>query len=175
MFNNSIRTAVATALALVALPASALAMQPGHGPGDDPQPVDHTPTARFTMSPNPALAGTQLVVQSKQRAVPGGVEVGSRFGDGDLVTFNASASTDDFGIVKYEWDLDGNGSFEISGDAAKKTVSRRYLSTGTFHIHLRVVDGAGHGNIATHDLIVHRAPKPVLTADRAAALVGQQV
>src|SRR5438094_156853 len=32
-----------------------------------------------------------------------------------------------------------------------------------------------HGSNATHDLIVHRAPKPVLTADRSAALVGQQV
>ena len=173
MFNNSIRTALVTALAVVAMPASALALQPTHGPGDDPQPIDHSPTARFTMSPNPALAGTALVVeQSKQRAVPGGVN--NRFG-GDVVTFNASASTDDFGIVKYEWDLDGNGSYEVIGGADKKTVSRSYLTTGTIHVHLRVVDASDHGSNAVHDLIVHRAPTPVLKTDRAAALVGQQV
>src|SRR5690348_1974457 len=110
MFNKSIRTAVVTALTLAALPASALALPNNTGNGDDPPPpIDQAPTARFNMSPNPALAGNVLVVQAKQRAVPGGAV--DRFG-GDLVTFNGSASTDDHGIVKYEWDLDGNGSFE---------------------------------------------------------------
>ena len=46
------------------------------------------PEASFTATPNPTTAGS-------------------------LVTFNASGTTDSDGtIVKYEWDLDGNGSFE---------------------------------------------------------------
>src|SRR3954447_17911969 len=172
MFTKSIRSTVLAAVAFAMVPATALAIPNNGGNGEPPEPIDHAPVAKFTMSPNPALAGAQIVIQQRTRAIPADV---NRFGDGDLVTFNAAASTDDFGIVKYEWDLDGNGTYEVSGDAAKKTVSRRYLQTGTFHIHLRVIDGGGHGNIATHDLIVHRAPKPVLTADRTAALVGQQV
>src|SRR4051794_1062387 len=161
MFTKSIRSTVLAAVAFAMVPATALAIPNGGGTGEPPEPIDHAPVAKFTMSPNPALAGTQIVVQQRTRAVPADF---GRFGDGDLVTFNASASNDDFGIVKYEWDLDGNGTYEVSGDAAKKTVSRRYLGTGTFHIHLRVTDGGNHKSLATHDLIVHRAPKPVLTA-----------
>jgi hypothetical protein len=173
MFTKSIRSTVLAAVAFAMVPATALAIPNNGGNGEPPEPIDHAPVAKFSMSPNPALAGSQIVIQQAQaRAIPADV---NRFGDGDLVTFNASASTDDFGIVKYEWDLDGNGTYEVSGDSAKKTVSRRYLQTGTFHVHLRVTDAGNHHGLATHDLIVHRAPKPVLTADRTTALVGQTV
>ena len=172
MFTKPIRSTALAALTFAMVPATALAIPNTGGNGEPPEPVDHAPTARFSMSPNPALAGTVLVVQQRTRAIPGGVD---RFNDGDLVTFDGAASTDDFGVTKYAWDLDGNGTYEVSGDASKKSVSRKYTQTGTFHIHLRVSDGANHTDVETHDLIVHRAPKPVLTADRSAALVGQQV
>ncbi len=55
------------------------------------------PTASFTVSPNPATAGA-------------------------TVTFNASGSTDPDGTVaKYEWDLDGNGSYETNTGATATT------------------------------------------------------
>src|SRR3954454_18769311 len=114
MFNSSIRTAIATGLALAALPASALAIPNNGGNGEPPEPIDHAPTAKFTMSPNPALAGSELVIAQKQRAFPGNI---GQVGGGDVVTFNGSASSDDHGIDKYEWDLDGNGTYEVSGAA----------------------------------------------------------
>ena len=44
--------------------------------------------------------------------------------------FNASTSTDvDGSIVKYEWDLDGNGSYETD-TGTTKTTSRTYATAG---------------------------------------------
>jgi PKD repeat protein len=59
---------------------------------------------------------------------------------GDLVTFDASGSTDiDGTITKYEWDLDGNGSFETdTGAQASATAS--YFSPGTVTVQVRVSD-----------------------------------
>ena len=48
------------------------------------------PTASFTAAPNPAIVG-------------------------QTVTFNGSGSSDSDGtITKYEWDLDGNGTYETN-------------------------------------------------------------
>ena len=52
--------------------------------------ANQPPTASFTVTPNPAQTG-------------------------QTVTFNGSASTDPDGtIAKYEWDLDGNGTYETN-------------------------------------------------------------
>lgn len=78
------------------------------------------PTAQFTMTPSPARTS-------------------------DVVTFDASSSLPgergegcyDFnGIISYEWDLDGNGTFEVSGT----TVTRRYERTQTVTVGLRVTN-----------------------------------
>ena len=58
------------------------------------------PTASFTATPNPAQVGAN-------------------------VAFNASASSDPDGtIAKYEWDFDGNGSFETDGGTSATDVAR---------------------------------------------------
>ncbi|MEM2994663.1 MAG: PKD domain-containing protein [Candidatus Bathyarchaeia archaeon] len=60
---------------------------------------------------------------------------------GETVTFNASASTDNFGIVSYEWDF-GDGTTGIG-----VTVNNTYTSPGTYNVTLTVKDSAG--SIAT--------------------------
>ena len=77
-------------------------------------PGNQPPVASFTTSPNPANTG-------------------------QTVTFNASASSDpDGSIVRYEWDLDGDGSFEVSGTSP--TTTRTYSAAGTFAVTLKVTD-----------------------------------
>ena len=62
---------------------------------------------------------------------------------GQAVAFNAAATTDvDGTIAKYEWDLDGNGSYETD-TGTTKTTSRTYTQTGTVNVGLRVTDNGG--------------------------------
>jgi PKD repeat protein len=83
-------------------------------PPSGPQP----PVASFSISPNPA--------QTNQ-----------------TVTFNGSTSTDaDGGIAKYEWDLDGNGTYETDS-GSNPIVTKTYTSTGVYTVHLRVTDEQG--------------------------------
>lgn len=73
------------------------------------------PSARFSIAPNPALAGR-------------------------AVTFDGSASADaGHTISRYEWDLDGDGSFE-SDTGGTATASRTYSSPQTIQVGLRVTD-----------------------------------
>jgi YD repeat-containing protein len=78
----------------------------------------NVPTASFTISPNPVSAGSQ-------------------------VTFDGSGSSDPGGpIVKYEWDLDGNGTYETN-TGSTPTVKKAYTEAGDYLVSLRVTDGAG--------------------------------
>lgn len=172
MFRNTARRTASLAFALAAaLSTTALALPPGNGNDWPPEPPELPPTAKLSVSPNPALAGTQLVI-ANTAAFPGG-GVKGQFG-GDLVTFDASASNDPDGtIVKYEFDRDGNGTYEVSG--AEATSSRRYTQTGTFTVKARVTDDSGRKDTVSKQLIVHRAPVARLKATPEVALVGQQI
>ena len=82
-----------------------------------PSPSDRAPTARFASSP----------------AEP--------FVD-EAVTLDGSASTDPDGtIVAYDWDLDGNGTFEHVGTSHVTTTS--FPAAGEHVVGLRVTDDAG--------------------------------
>ncbi len=64
------------------------------------------------------------------------------------VSFDASASSDPGGMIDdYEWDLDGNGSFNESGFEADSRgfpqASFAYTQIGTFNVTLRVTDDDG--------------------------------
>jgi PKD repeat protein len=81
--------------------------------------VDATPpVARLTAAPNPALVGRVV-------ALDGG-------GSSDATT----------GIVRFQWDLDGDGTFERD-TGATATTSQTFADPGTFAIQLRVTDRAG--------------------------------
>jgi PKD repeat protein len=113
--------------------------------------TNRRPNAAFSISPNPAKPG-------------------------QTVTFNATASSDPDGtIANYEWDLDGNGSYEQQGSAA--TVSRSYASATSPTVTLRVRDDRGGTDTDTHALVVAdtAAPTASFTATPNPAQVGANV
>ncbi len=90
------------------------------------------PTASFTISPSTA--------NTRQN-----------------VTFNGSASSDpDGSIAKYEWDLDGNGSYETN-TGTSATTTKSFTATGSLTVGLRVTDGNGGTATTTRSLAVNSA------------------
>ena len=113
--------------------------------------TNRIPTASFTISPNPANTG-------------------------QTVTFNGSGSKDPDGtIAKYEWDLDGNGSYETSTGTTAST-TKVFAAKGTFAIGLRVTDNSGATATATGSLTVNnRAPSASFTVTPSPANTRQTV
>ena len=108
------------------------------------------PTASFTVTPNPAAIGA-------------------------TVTFNGTASSDPGGsIAKYEWDLDGDGTFETdTGTAA--TTTKTYTVGKTYFVKLRVTDNNGATNVTFDNLRVNAKPVASFSYLPVDPLVGQQV
>ena len=75
------------------------------------------------------------------------------------VSFDARASSgaSPASIASYEWDLDGNGTFETTG----ATASHTYVAPGSVTVSLRVTDTSGRQAVTTHP-VVAGAP-PVIT------------
>jgi chitodextrinase len=89
---------------------------------------------------------------------------------GDTVTFDGSASSDDFttrsGLI-YEWDLDGDGAFEASG----QVVTHAFAAAGAKNVTLRVTDAGGLS--ATEDIALTVLPAPATpTPPQATATVA---
>ncbi len=86
--------------------------------------------------------------------------------------FGGQSSDSDNGIVKYEWDTDGNGSFDKdSGFSNSVTVS--FDVPGVYNLSLRVTDGAGAVDTASGTLAVHGWTSPVYP-DPATAGTGNE-
>lgn len=95
--------------------------------------VGSAPTAELVVSPNPALVGSTVVL-------------------------DASGSSDANGaIARFEWDLDGDGSFERDTGAQGLT-TMSYPVPGFVTISLRVTDGVGRTAVATRTLRVSEPP-----------------
>ncbi len=85
---------------------------------------NRAPSASVTDSPDPAPIGTP-------------------------VTFDASASKDpDGSIVKYEWDLDGNGTYETS-TGSTPTATKSYSKPAEVQVGVKVTDNEGLTATAT--------------------------
>lgn len=95
--------------------------------------VGSPPVARLTIAPNPVLV------------------------DGTVV-LDGSASSDAGGpIARYEWDLDGDGRFEL--DTGPRAVTHMtYPVAGTMLVTLRVTDGVGRSDLASRNLRVSEPP-----------------
>jgi PKD repeat protein len=148
-------------------PAHALPTNQNNDPGNSQPPLNPAPHARFSISPNPALTSEFPVLTQAQAARV--VDVDQVLGR-NAVTFDASASTDDDGIAKYQWDLDGNGTYEKTTTTPK--TSRSYQSPGQFTIHLKVTDTGNKTDTEAHTLIVHKRPVAKVAASAPVALIG---
>jgi hypothetical protein len=94
--------------------------------------VNAPPAANVVVGPNPAAEGQE-------------------------VTVDASSSTDaDGSIVRYEFDLDGNGTFELDNGANPKV--QRVFGPGTTKISARVTDNEGASSVVEATLVVNGRP-----------------
>jgi PKD repeat protein len=94
------------------------------------------PTASFAASPNPATTDARVV-------------------------FDGSASGDpDGSIVKYEWDLDGNGAFETDSGSNPRA-ERSYAAAGVYNVKLRVTDNSGGQTDTLRQLTVTAKPNVI--------------
>ncbi len=97
-----------------------------------------------------ALTGTGAILNTPPEAQAGGPYTGT---EGQEITFDGSGSTDLDGIiVKYEWDADGNGTYEYT--SASPVYLYTYDDDGLYTVKLRVTDngGATGGNETTADI-----------------------
>jgi hypothetical protein len=92
-----------------------------------------------------------------------GVSAGFKFApknplSGDTVTFESTSDVwgDGNQIVSYEWDLDGNGSFEAAGPS----VTRSYPGRRSIDVELRVTDASQppHTDVESHRVTVANRP-----------------
>lgn len=78
---------------------------------------------------------------------------------GNAVSFDATSSTDDVGIVIYRWDFDGDGVTDAEGFAANARVRQfTYAAAGTYLARLTVIDAAGLSDQTTRTVTVASAP-----------------
>ena len=94
--------------------------------------INTPPAANLVIGPNPAAEGQEVAV-------------------------DASTSTDvDGAIARYEFDLDGNGTFEHDNGANPKV--QRVFGPGTTKVGARVTDNEGASSVVTADLVVNAKP-----------------
>jgi len=90
----------------------------------------------------------------------------------DTVTFDGSKSHDDRNpartgrIVSYQWDLDGDGTFEQ--ETSCPTITHTYPNDGTYKVRLQVTDDGGATSLSNPVTIVvqNRAPSAALNFSR---------
>lgn len=77
---------------------------------------------------------------------------------GETATFNGSTSSDDKGISKYEWDLNGDNAIDVSGATASTT----YAVAGSYRVILKVTDTINQTGSASVTITIN-APAPAPT------------
>ena len=78
-----------------------------------------------------------------------------------LIRFTPTPITDT-AINRYQWDLDGNGSFEIS-ETVGRDQTRTYSTPGTYAVSLRITDSKGRTDTRKKNVVIGNAP-PVVSA-----------
>src|SRR4051794_11688665 len=159
------------ALTAMASPALANPNNNNNDPNNPPPPPP--PIAVFKITPNPVVEnGGVLQITGGDLGGIGGIQPVKAAALTRGVKFDASGSAG-AGINKYNWDLDADGTYETH--STQPVVFKRYPTAGTYHVHLTVEGTNGEAQVATHDLLVHKAPKAAIAASLAAPLIGQQV
>lgn len=101
-----------------------------------------------------AIGSSITAISRKPIAGAGGPYIGRV---GDSIVFDGSASMSPVGkIAKYEWDVNGDGKYELSGTSP--TASYTYTATYTGKVKLRVTDDQGKPLTADSDASVSIGP-----------------
>lgn len=80
----------------------------------------------------------------------------------DVVTFDASSSYDPDGrIVRFEWDFDGDGIYDLTSGPGSPTAEWLYDYGGSYQVTLRVTDDDGAMAVTTGRIEVKEAPVAV--------------
>jgi hypothetical protein len=108
------------------------------------------PMATFTVSPAPPVVGSTATL--------------SALGSLDL----------DGRIARYEWDLDGDGTYETNG-ASAPTVQHVFTAAGPIAVRLRVTDDSGAQAEKTVSVSPNRAPVAAVTAAPNPVVAGRPV
>lgn len=110
-------------------------------------PGTYNPSVRVTDALGVSTASTTVVVQ--EQGVPSVTATGSVLvGDAPLtISFTGSASSTNGDITLYEWDFDGDGTYDWSSTASPDA-SHTYNDGGTFDATLKVTDVTGATNSA---------------------------
>ena len=134
---------------------------PGHsikGTGPTPAHIYHTPgtyTATLTITDEANQTGTDTVTVNVLAAGAASAPTADAGGPytagagGPPAYLNASASGDDYGIVKYFWDVDdtvdsdGDGNFTNDRNVFGRKPFYTYAAGGSYTVTLTVEDGAG--------------------------------
>jgi alpha-tubulin suppressor-like RCC1 family protein len=99
--------------------------------------------------------------------------VGSAAAVGQPVTFDPSSSSDAAGrIVRYEWDLDDDGSFDDGVSITPLVVSATFAVTGPRAISLRVTDDLGASHSVRYTFTVRGPGQAGLSASATEAVFG---
>ena len=95
---------------------------------------------------------------------------------GEPVTFDASSSSDSDGsLTRFEWDIDGDGSYDLTGT----TIEHTFGSPGEYEVRLRVTDSGGKQSVVTRTVTVAEAvnepPSAAFEVSTASPDVGDAV
>lgn len=89
----------------------------------------------------------------------------------ETATFSGSTSTDDKGISKYEWDLNGDSTIDVTGVTASTT----YAAAGSYKVTLKVTDTINQTGSASVTITVSAsAPPPVTDAPPVARIAASK-
>jgi len=103
-----------------------------------------------------SATGTFLVRDATAPMADAGPDQGVEFGSS--LTFDGSASTDNVGVISYQWDfLDG-----VPVTLAGATATYSFLNLGTFPVTLTVRDASGNSDTDTMEVrVVERTPPEI--------------
>ena len=114
--------------------------------------------AAFAGSPRAYVTPTSTTNHPMSSDIPSPPDAGPDLtaSPGDPVRLNGSNSSDDVGITSYEWDVDGDGTTDLTGEV----VTDAFGSPGTYTVALTVTDAAGNADTDTANVTVVNATPP---------------
>jgi hypothetical protein len=85
---------------------------------------------------------------------------GSVFNPGENITFSGTGFSIDSSLDTFEWDYDGDGTYEGSSPS----INHSYSSPGYYTFTLKVTDGSGYSGIAKRTIKINSPPTPTIVS-----------